>query len=293
METLSKQHLIETEELAERIADGDNSLRVVDMRGFVRTRTDETGKVQSADYLGAKTDYAVSHIPGALYFDWTKDLIDPEAEVPVQAASGEQFAALLEGAGIGNEHTVIAYDHHPASQFATRLWWLFHLYGHHHIRVLNGGWTKWIREAREVTTETPVYPKSSFLHRLQPEWRATAEDVLSLLHKDDVTLIDARDEAQFTGAIRRATYGGRIPGAIHLPREAFFSEESTFQPVSILQDIAAEQKLDPEKRIVAYCNGGVAATTVLFTLSMLGYTNLTNYDGSWNEWGERDDLPRE
>ena len=106
-------------------------------------------------------------------------------------------------------------------------------------------------------------------------------------------LLDARDAAQFTAAKRRGPRGGHIPGAVHLPRELFFDPEGGFRPLDEIRILIGERGITPDRPVVAYCNGGVAATVILFHLSRLGFDALGNYDGSWNEWSGRPDLPVE
>lgn len=285
-------HLIDTEELAVALAAQDPNLRIVDMRGYVRTRNEENG-VQTAVYTGAREEYLAAHIPGAVYLDWTRDIVDLDTPVQAQLADAQKMRQTLEAVGIGDRQQVVVYDAHPASQFATRLWWALRCYGHTDVRVLNGGWAKWAVEARPATSEIPSYPPTVFTPSLRPEWRADAEEVLGMLHAEGVLLLDARDAGQYSGRIRRGKRGGHIPGARHLPREAFFQEDGTFRSIPELEQIVAAVGARPEERIVAYCNGGVAATSALFVLSMLGFSHLTNYDGSWNEWSDREDLPVE
>ena len=283
--------LIETSELAERL--DDPSLRIVDMRGYVSTS--ERDGVQHAEYLGAREEYEQSHIQGAVYIDWTRDIVDLADPVEAQVASPQRFTEAMQRLGIGDEHLVVAYDAHPASQFATRLWWALNYYGHDRVVVLNGGLRKWQRENLPMTAAIPNYAPAIFTSRVQPQLRATADDVLSLLHKPGVALIDARDSGQYSGAIAREHgRAGRIPGALNIPREELIDASiGTFRSNEELSQVFFQAHLSPSEHIVAYCNGGVAATTVLFSLAMLGYPSLTNYDGSWNEWGSRQDLPVE
>jgi thiosulfate/3-mercaptopyruvate sulfurtransferase len=139
---LRVEHLVEPEWLEQHL--GDPGIRIVDMRGTVRSHTDENG-CQTAEYLGRRSDYEAGHLPGAVYLDWTTDLVDEDDPVPAQVAGPEKIARVLSDAGIGDEHLVVAYDDHGSSQFATRLWWVLRYYGHDRCRVLNGGWSRWTR----------------------------------------------------------------------------------------------------------------------------------------------------
>ena len=284
------EHLVETEWLAENLE--DPQVRIVDVRGRVKTETDASG-YQTAEYLGAREAYLAGHIPGAVYLDWTTDLVDENDPVPAQAAPAEKLARVLGERGIGDGHLVVAYDDHPASQFATRLWWLLRYYGHENCRVLNGGWSKWTAEGRPVSREEPSHRRATFTPRVRPEWRKTAEEVLGLLGKPEVALVDARDEGQYTGRIRRGARGGHIPRAMSFPRERLVLPDHTFADPDTILGALTEAGIAPEQEVVAYCNGGVAATSVLFALSMVGYPRLSNYDGSWNEWNVREELPVE
>ncbi|MCL5946558.1 MAG: sulfurtransferase [Chloroflexi bacterium] len=283
--------LVSTDWLAGHLK--DPGLRIVDLRGLVVTHTDDRG-VQQAAYRGARDLYDAGHIPGAMYVDWTQDIVNKEDSVPAQAATAEQLRAFLEARGIGDEHTIIAYCDHPACQFSTRFWWLMNLYGNDHVRVLDGGFARWQREGRTITTEVPRYPPARFTPRPRPYLRVALEEMRNLLSCPAVSILDARDSGQYTGSIRRGAFGGHIPGALNIPREALIDEDrGVFRSEAELARIFASSGVHDSERIVAYCNGGVAATSVLFALALQGVPleRLANYDGSWNEWGNRGDVP--
>lgn len=270
---------------------GDPDLRVVDIRGYVTTRPVAPG-VEEASYRGALMEYRAGHIPGAVFIDWTRDIVDPDDPVPAQVARPDRFAEAMSERGIGDSIRVVAVDH-MGGQFATRLWWALRYYGHDLVSVLDGGWNRWVEEGRPVEEGDVIPPRAEFHASPRPELRASAEQVLARLVEPGLQLLDARDAGQFRGAKRRGPRGGHIPGALNVPRETFFAEGGGFLPLEEIGRRVEALGLSADCPTIAYCNGGVAATVLLFNLFRLGHPRLTNYDGSWNEWGVRDDLPAE
>jgi thiosulfate/3-mercaptopyruvate sulfurtransferase len=267
---------------------GAPGLRIVDIRGVVKP----PGSVPR--YMPKREDYDLGHIPGAVFVDWTRDIVDADDSVPVQVAQGPEFAAKMAALGIGDDSLVVAYDDYDHA-FASRLSWALRYYGHDAVRVLDGGWLRWVAEARPTTRESPVPAPARFTPRPRPALRRTVDDVRQSLGRADVVIIDARPAAQYAGEATAARRAGHIPGAHNVPYAKLVDARTgKFLPQADLKRAFADAGVDVAglpQDVIVYCNGGVTCTVPLNALRMLGRDDVTVYDGSWNEWGNDPILP--
>jgi thiosulfate/3-mercaptopyruvate sulfurtransferase len=282
METAARRDafLVDTPWLADRL--GDPAIRLVDIRGVIRPP-----EAPKPWYLESREAYAAAHIPTAVFVGWLTDIVDPGASAPMTAVSPEQFADLMGRLGIGDEHLVVVYDD-EGNHLAARLWWLLNYYGHPAVRLLDGGYPKWVAEGRAVTAEIPRHPPAVFTPRIQPEWQASSEEVRGAIGAPGVRLVDCRGPALFRGEATRGERKGRIPGAVNVPITTLWEGPyKTWKDEAALRAILKAAGVGPDARVITYCNAGVSASVGLLALKILGYPSAANYAGSWYAW-ERD-----
>ena len=242
--------------------------------------------------------YDTGHVPGSVKVDWHNDLNDPLARDYVD---GQRFAEVLGERGIGRDTTVVFYGD-KSNWWAAYALWVFSLFGHEDVRLLDGGRAKWVAEGRELTREVPkpepvTYP---VVERSDTQIRAFRDDVLARLGQP---LVDVRSPGEYSGELLHmpdypqegAMRGGHIPGAKSVPWARAAAEDGTFKDRPDLEAIyLAEQGLRPDDDVVAYCRIGERSSHTWFVLThLLGFTTVRNYDGSWTEWGNTVRVPIE
>jgi thiosulfate/3-mercaptopyruvate sulfurtransferase len=235
--------------------------------------------------------YDAGHIPGAVGFNWQTQLQD---QVRRDIISKEAFEQLVGGAGISPADTVILYGDHN-NWFAAYGFWLFKIYGHKDVRLMNGGRVKWLNEKdKPLTTEVPkVTPVPYKVTDVHLELRAMLPQVFEA-QKGGWNLVDVRSPDEFTGKViappgmtETAQRGGHIPGAKNVPWSLAVNPDGTFKSAEELRRIYFQEKgVDPNKNTIAYCRIGERSSHTWFVLKyLLGLENVKNYDGSWTEYG--------
>ncbi|GAA1547203.1 sulfurtransferase [Dactylosporangium maewongense] len=236
--------------------------------------------------------YGTGHIPGAVKVDWHTELND---QVTRDYLDAEGFAALCEAKGIGPDDTIVFYGDN-FNWWATYALWVFSLFGHRNLRILDGGRSKWIAEGRPLTKDAPGRPKTTYPVPTRDDTgiRAFREDVMGHIAADR-PLVDVRSPGEYTGELLHmpdypqegALRGGHIPGAVSKPWKQATQEDGTFKPVDELRQIyVGELGLSPDDDVIAYCRIGERSSHTWFVLThLLGFQHVRNYDGSWTEWG--------
>ena len=240
--------------------------------------------------------YDTGHIPGAIKIDWHTELNDP---VVRDYLEGEAFAELMSRKGISRDDTVVIYGD-KSNWWAAYTLWVFTLFGHDDVRLLNGGRDAWIAQGRPLTTDVPSPAATSYpvVTRDDSEIRAFKEDVLAHLGRP---LIDVRSPEEYSGERTHmpaypeegALRGGHIPTAKSIPWATAAQEDGRFKSHSDLVDIyLTKQGFEPGEDIITYCRIGERSSHTWFVMKyLLGFTNVKNYDGSWTEWGSAVRVP--
>jgi thiosulfate/3-mercaptopyruvate sulfurtransferase len=273
--------LIGTAELAAQLDAPD--VRVVDATWFLPTIPRD-----------ARKEYEEAHIPGAVFFD-LDDISDPASPLPHMLPDAALFSSRVRRLGLGDGVRIVVYDNNRFSASA-RAWWMFRVFGHRDVAVLDGGLAKWRAEGRPVSDQ-PVRPSERhFTARLNHMLVRDLEQIRDNLLSRREQVVDARSAGRFAGTEPEPRPGlrpGHIPQSLNLPYTDLLARDGTLLGRDAIAAQVARLGLDLERPIATTCGSGVTAATVALALHRLGVEEVAVYDGSWTEWGGRDDTPVE
>lgn len=242
-----------------------------------------------------RAEFAEGHIPGARHFD-IDEISDRASDLPHMLPDAADFARAVGAMGIGNEHHVVVYDG-IGMQSAARVWWMFRVFGHDRVAVLDGGLPKWRAERHPVTAANDAPAPTTFKADLRHDLVRGLEDMTANLTSAREQVLDARTRGRFdaTEAEPRAELrGGHIPGSRCLPYpELIDPETKTVLGAAALRNAFEATGLDLKRPITTTCGSGVTACILGLGLYLIGRKDVAVYDGSWSEWGGRGDTPVE
>lgn len=265
--------LVSTEWLAAHLSAPD--VRVVDASWFM----------PSAGRNG-REEYEAGHIPGAVYFD-VDEIADTTSKLPHMLPPPEKFASRVRKLGLGNGHKVVVYD--SAGLGAARVWWMFRVFGHRDVAVLDGGLTKWKAEQRPLEDLPPMPRDRHFLPHVNATLVRSFEQVKANVDSKREQMVDARAAGRFSGTAPEpwpVLHVGHMPGALNVPFADLIDDATkTMKPAAELKARFDAAGVDFTRPVIATCGSGITACTVALALHLLGHQDVAVYDGSWAEWG--------
>ena len=277
---MTTRTVVSTDWLAENLRSPD--LRVVDASWYL-----------AAARRDAWNEYLAGHIPGAVFFDLDA-LSRHDTSLPHMLSAPEQFAHAAGSLGIGDQHQVVVYDDSGANLSAARAWWMFRVYGHPGVAVLDGGFGKWRAEGRPVESGALTPLPVPFTPRFDAGLVRNLFDMLANLSDPSAQVVDARSSGRFRGEEpepRPGLRGGHIPGSRNVPYAGLVAADGTLLPPAELRLRFAHAGVDLSRPVVTTCGSGVSACQLLLALDILGHQDHALYDGSWSEWGADRETP--
>ena len=279
--------LISTEDLARRL--GAPALRVFDCTTYLKPGPDGRYVAESG-----RANYDKGHIPGAAYLDLQADLSDKNSKLRFTLPPLEELTRAFAAKGVGHGTSVVLYSH-ASPVWASRIWWMLRAIGFDDAVLLDGGLDKWKAENRPLSTDETVHPPATLSLRGRPELFVDKAALKGAIGQAGTLTLNALSHDQHKGS-GGVTYGraGRIAGSSCVPAASLFGPDKALKPIADLRAAFEGVGAAPDKRVLVYCGGGIAATLDAFVLTaMLGHRNVSVYDNSMQEWANDPALPME
>ena len=269
---------------------GDRDLRIYDCTTYLRYE-EGTGRPYRVE--SGRKDWEAGHIPGSMYLDLQADFSNGDAPTNFMRLTPEETAAAFAKHGVDATNRIILYAR-ASPQWATRFWWMLRWIGFDHAAILDGGMDNWIHEGRPVTTDVTAYDPGSIVAEPRTGLFVDKKSMLSAIGHSSTCSLNALSPDLHSGENPRYGRPGRIPGSTNVPAAGLVdSTTKTLLAAESVADSFAAVGATPDRRVLNYCGGGIAATLDAFLQYQLGYEDIAVYDASMSEWAKDDAMPME